>query len=479
MFKRLIVTLLTVLLLTSAQPAMAFDDYVDGVTTLEEILGYTLEYHVSQPQLDQLVNGAIEGMLMTLEDPYTEYLTPESLRDFSNSLSGEYVGIGVRMLAVDGYAKVVEVFENSPAAQAGIQAGDLIIAVEGQSVAGQPLSKVSEKILGPEGTKVSITLRRGEQEFTITLTRAEVHLKTIYHQVLDGNIGYIEVRSFGEDTAAEFATSLEQLRTAGVKGLIIDLRNNHGGYLMAAHRMASQFIPMGKKVVGVVDRQQKEQVFPSFGLNKAPKVPVVILVNYDTASAAEILAGALQDYSMAKLVGTPTYGKGTVQTVIKLANGGALKVTTAKYTLPGGKYIDGLGLTPDVQVLSPSLQSFVAQQILNPSPQITITYQNDSDLALINGEEFIVLGTPYYNGGTNYVPLRFTMEALGYQVDWDTERNGIYLKQGSNELFVPASGGTVHPVEIKDGIAYISTADLIQLGIACHVEDKTVIVSRY
>lgn len=472
-------TLLTALLLISAQPAMAFDDYVDGVTTLEEILDYTLQHHVDQPTLDQLVNGAIEGMLMTLEDPYTEYLTPESLRNFSDSLNGDYVGIGIRMLAVDGYAKVVEVFENSPAAKAGLQPGDVIIATEGEAIQGESLGKVSEKILGPEGTQVTITLRRGEQEFDVTLTRAAVQISTVHTEVLDGNLGYIEVSSFGEDTATEFASALEQLKTADVSGLVIDLRDNHGGYLMAAQRMASQFVPLGKKVVGIVDRQQQEKLFPSFGLTKAPKVPVVILVNYDSASAAEIFAGSLQDYHLAKLVGVQTYGKGTVQSVINLESGGALKVTTAKYTLPGGRIIDGIGLVPDVQVVCPSLQRFAAQQILQPTEQITIAYQEGEDLATINGEEFVVFGTPYHKAGISYVPLRFTMEALGYHVGWDEERNGIYLKQGSKELFISAVGGTIHPVEIEDGVAYISTADLVQLGIQSKVEKKTVIISKY
>ncbi|MBM7855048.1 carboxyl-terminal processing protease [Desulfohalotomaculum tongense] len=477
MFKRLTFILIAFMMLVCVQPAAAFDDYVDGATTIEEILDYTLNNHVDKPELDVLVNGAIEGMLEALDDPYTQYMTPDSLQEFSDSLNGDYVGIGIRMEQYEGYVRVVEVFKNSPAEKAGLKHGDVIVAVDGEDIKDIPLGFVGFKIKGPEGTAVKLKICRNGEYFDATLTRAEVNAPTVTSKVMFNNIGYINIDSFGENTAGDFAAALQELKAKKVKGLILDLRDNPGGYLMAAVRMADHFLPVGKKVVSVVDRYNEKQVYRSFTPVEVKGLPVVILVNEGSASAAEILTGALQDHGVATVVGSQTYGKGTVQTVFNLSNGGALKLTMARYQLPGGEFIDGTGIMPDKQVLSPGLALHVARQIIQPTDQQEIIFTIDKNEAQLNGEKIYIVGKPYNKDGVYYVPLRFTMEALGCTVNLDEQRNGIQATKGDTGFFIPLdSGKTIHPVELSEGISYISVTDLKKLGINCTVKDNTVTV---
>ncbi|MBO8138281.1 MAG: PDZ domain-containing protein [Desulfotomaculum sp.] len=479
MFKRFSLVLVLLMTLFCVQPAAAYEDYIDGVTTIEEILDYTLHNHVDKPELDELVNGAIDGMLKTLDDPYTEYLTPEALEDFTDSLNGNYVGIGIRMEEQDGYPVILEVFVNSPAQAGGLKPGDIITAVEGEDIGEMPLALVAAKIQGPEGSKVTLTIKRQEKTFDVTLTRKAVTAPTVMQKVVFDDIGYINVDSFGRDTAVDFTAAIDKLKSQNVKGLIIDLRNNPGGYLTAAVRMTGHFLPLGTKVVSVVDRDGERQVYRSIGSADAAEIPVVVLVNANTASAAEILAGALQDHKAAVLVGDQTYGKGTVQTVFNLSNGGALKLTMARYQLPSGRFIDGIGLTPDRQVLSPGLQLHAARQILKPADQLKIIFTLAKNEAVLNGEKVDMMGTPYSKNGVYYLPLRFVMESLGYVVNFDSERNGVQMTKGDEGVFIPAGGSkTVHPIEIREGLSYISLEDINTLGINCRVENDIITVTK-
>jgi carboxyl-terminal processing protease len=458
---------------------MAFDNYLDGIITLEEVLDYTMQYHVSEPNVDQLIDGAIEGMLDTLNDPYTEYLSEKSLQEFTNSLNGEqYVGIGVRMQLQDDYPQIVEVFAGSPAQQAGLLAGDLIIAVDGNGLYQQPLETASNKILGTAGTKVTITVRRGEKQFEVPLTRVAVQTTTVSDVKVSNGIGYIDVNSFGENTPQEFAKALQQVKEQKAKGLIIDLRNNHGGYVAAAVQMASQFLPVGTKVVNIVEKSGEEIVYRSFGNDAVVDMPVVILMNEDSASASEIFAGALQDHGVAKLLGTQSYGKGKVQSVIQLDSGGALKITTGTYQLPGGRFIDGVGITPDKQVKSPGLQLLMAQNLIKPVDQIRIKLTLNKNIAIVNGKEVTVQDAPYVKDDVCYLPMRFIMEASGYKVNWSQERNGIIMCNNLNQLFVSAKGDTVHPVEMTNGASYISAADLSNMGITIKIEGQSIIITE-
>ncbi|WP_031518156.1 S41 family peptidase [Desulfofalx alkaliphila] len=478
MFKKLSLILVLMVALICPKPAQAYENYVDGITTIEEVLDYTLNYHVDRPKLDDLVNGAIEGMLDSLNDPHTEYMTPESLKNFTDSLDANYVGIGIKMEAEGDYPKVVAVFDNSPAQKANLRVGDIIIKVNGQSAYQEPLSAVADKVRGVEGTTVTLTLQRGKEQFDVTLKRSAVNAPTVTTDIIFDNIGYVAIDSFGTETSNEFTAAIQQIKSSAVDGLIIDLRNNTGGYLMSAVHITEHFLPVGTAVVSVVDNNRESIVYRSYGTGRAAGIPLVILVNGNTASAAEILAGALQDHGVATLVGAQTYGKGTVQTLFNLHNGGALKVTAAKYQLPGGRYIDGVGIEPDKKILSPGLEIHGAKQLIKPDDQIQVEFTVGENRAVVNGKQYRLMGAPYQKNGVYYIPLRFAMESLGYQVEWDDARNGSYLTGLGKKLFIPANGETIHPLEVANFISYISVPDLKNLGFNCQVDAQRIKVIK-
>ncbi len=475
MLKKLIVLTSVCFAMFFTQPAFAYENYVDGAITIEEVLDLTLQNHVDKPELDTLVDGAVQGIVQSLNDPYSEYMTAESLKEFSDSLNGDYVGVGISIQMAGDYPLIEEVFKNSPAERAGLKAGDLIVAVDGESTYQVPLSMISLQIRGEEGSAVLLTIQRNDQKFDVKLTRSNVDLPTVEAEVKFGNIGYVDINSFGTDTAFEFSDALKNLQSQNVKGLILDLRNDPGGYLVAAVRMAGEFLPSGKKVVAMVDRSGQQRVYRSFGSGSAADLPVVILVDSNTASAAEILSGALQDYEAATLVGSQTYGKGTVQTVFDLTNGGALKLTIAKYQLPGGRFIDGVGITPDKQVLTPGVELYAARKLLQPNAKTVVQYTLGQNIVEVNGDKLPILSSVYQKNNTCYIPLRVTMEIFGYEVNWDIERNGIKLTDGLEQKFISSADDSL---EVIDGLSYISVDNLAKLGFNCEVKEQVVRISQ-
>ena len=476
MFKKLTVNASLCLAMFFTQPAFAYENYVDGAITIEEVLDLTLQNHVDKPELDTLVDGAVQGIVQSLNDPYSEYMTEESLKEFSDALNGDYVGIGISIQMKGDYPLIEEVFKNSPAELADLKAGDLIVAVNGESTYQIPLSMISLQIRGKEGSTVQLTIQRDDQKFDVELTRSNVDLPTVEAEVKFGNIGYVDVNSFGVDTAFEFSDALKKLQSENVEGIILDLRDDPGGYLMAAVRMAGEFLPSGKKVVAMVDRSGEQRVYKTFGSGSAAGLPVVVLVDSNTASAAEILSGALQDYQAATLVGSQTYGKGTVQTVFDLTNGGALKLTIAKYQLPGGRFIDGVGITPDKQVLTPGAELYAARKLLQPNAETVIQYTLGKNTVNVNGDELPILSSAYQKNNMYYLPLRTTMEIFGYEVNWDIERDGIKLTDGSEQKIISSADDTL---ELVDGSSYISVDNLTKLGFNCQVKEGVVRVSQH
>lgn len=478
MIKRLALILVLMVILIFPSPASAFKDYVDGVTTYEEILDYTLQHHIDRPNLSDLVNGSIDAVLKQLNDPYTEYMTPESLKNFTNSLNADYVGIGIKMESTNGYPKVVTIFTGSPAERAKLQVSDLIIAVDGEDVKDLPLSIIVQKIRGIEGSKVTLTINRNNQIFDVSIIREAVNAPTVTYEVMFDNIGYIDVNSFGNDTDVLFATALQNLKTQQVKGIILDLRGNSGGYLTSAVNMMGNFLPADTKVVGIVDNKDETTVYRSYGNGIAAGMPMAILVDKNTASASEIVAGAFQDYGIGTLVGSPTYGKGSVQTIFNLHNGGALKLTIARYQLPSGRFIDGIGLTPDRLVRSPGLELHAARQILQPADKKQVEFIVGSLGAKVNGVDVRLQYAPFTKDGIYYIPLRFTMEALGYTVGWDDRRNGIKMIGNNEEKFIPAVGGTHYPVQVINGLSYVSTTDLKKLGLQFNLINQSILIKK-
>lgn len=300
-----------------------------------------------------LINGALDGLMKSLGDKYSIYLDQEKFRQLSDMNHGSFGGIGVVMsFAEPGHCRIMSVMDNTPGKEAGLEPNDEIIAVEGVAVATLQPEEIVCRIRGTEGTQVVITIRRqGQPDKDYTLTRSNIHVDTAAGHILpDTEIGYIRVASFSENTAHEFEEILSGQREKGIKGLIIDLRANPGGLIKSCVDIANLVVPAGD-IVSVVDRSGHKEVYQSVNHNES--LPMVVLIDNDSASASEILAGALKDRQAATLVGVKSYGKGSVQTILPLFRDDGLKLTVAKYYTPSGASIDGVGIEPDVEIALP------------------------------------------------------------------------------------------------------------------------------
>ena len=308
------------------------------------------EQYVDQPVDDvTLMQGAIRGMMDALGDKQTFYMEPIEYQTQTSSLQGEYEGIGAYVDLDGDYLTIISPIAGSPADLAGIRAGDKVIAIDGEDMTGVAPEEARSRVLGPEGSKVTLTVEREDEpellEFVIT--RARINIKSAEGEMLENEIAYIDINTFGDKTTAELRSTLDNLLKENPKGIIIDLRNNGGGYLQTSVEVASEFIEKGD-VLFEVYGDGKRDVYNASGDGQATDIPIVVLVNEGSASASEILAGALQDYGRAKLVGVQSYGKGSVQIWFPLLNEqGAARVTIAKWLTPNERAIDGVGLTPD------------------------------------------------------------------------------------------------------------------------------------
>ena len=299
----------------------------------------------------KLMDGAISGMVQALGDPHSIYLNPEMYGQLMDQTEGSFGGIGVYMGFKDGGVQIVSVMEGTPGEAAGLRAGDEIIAVDGTPVTEYQPEEVAMHIRGEIGTDVTLTVRRaGEADKDYQITRASIEMKTVAGRMLEDGMGYIRIGNFSEHTGREFASVLQDLEGQGMNGLILDLRENPGGLIKSCVEVANHVVPKGT-VVSVIDKNGKKETYESELAES--KYPIVVLIDGNSASASEILAGALQDTGAATLVGTKSYGKGSVQVVVPMHHDDALKLTIAKYYTPSGRCIDGLGIEPDVEIALP------------------------------------------------------------------------------------------------------------------------------
>jgi carboxyl-terminal processing protease len=306
--------------------------------------------YVDQPvDNTKLVEGAINGMMNALGDPHTGYSTPLETTDLNNSLQGAFDGIGAYVDTRGAYLTITQTIPGYPAAQAGLQSGDQIIAVNGQDVTGMDPDFVRlTKVMGPAGTSVTLSIQRAgvDKPLEITITRAHIIIPFVTSKMLANNIAYIQLTQFGDTAASDFHTQLSQLMAQNPSGLILDLRNNPGGYLNAAVTITSEFIDHGI-IVSEKDTNGSITPYNATPGGLATSIPMVVLVNGNSASASEIVSGAIQDDGRGKLVGELTYGKGSVQEYFPLSDGGLARITIAKWLTPKGRTIDKVGLTPD------------------------------------------------------------------------------------------------------------------------------------
>lgn len=312
-----------------------------------------INHYIRPDELDaqKMVEGAVSGMVGAVGDPYTLFMTPQESNDFIDGLGGNLEGIGAELQADDGIVRIVRLIEDSPAERSGLLPEDLVIRVGDEEVFGYDLYEVIALIRGPKGSQVTLTVMRGDDERTFTITRDQIHIPSAKYErktATGGSVGVLTISQFGSETIPEVRSLLANVGQTDIKGLVIDLRYNGGGYLDGAIDLTSMFLEEGR-VVTVAGRTRQDH-HDVTGNAVLPDLPVVVLINTGSASASEIFAGALQDHDRATIVGTQSFGKGTVQEVIDLPGGSALRVTTATWLTPDGTDLGKQGITPDVVV---------------------------------------------------------------------------------------------------------------------------------
>ena len=299
---------------------------------------------------DALTESMYAGYVNGLGDPYTVYFTSEETKEMFESVSGEFSGVGAQLSQnYETYqVTITKVFENSPAEEAGLKAGDILYKVDERELQDEDLTEIVTWIKGEEGTEVTLGVIRDGKELELTATRRKIEVPTVEYEMKEGQIGYIAISEFDTVTYTQFENALDDLENQGMKGLVIDLRSNPGGSLETVVNMLNLILPKGV-VVSTKDREGNTEEYTCDGKHEFSK-PMAVLVNQYSASASEIFAGAVQDYGTGEIVGVTTYGKGVVQQIIGLKDGSSIKVTISEYFTPNGRSINGEGVTPDVEV---------------------------------------------------------------------------------------------------------------------------------
>ena len=353
----------------SAEDKAVNQDFVEKAKVLEKIIDDEFTGEIDK---DFMETGMYKGMMASLGDPYSTYYTKEEYEELNTETTGLYKGIGVvmQMDIETGMVKLVRCYEEAPGAKAGLLPDDILIKVNNEDIMGMELSEVVEKVKTSEGEIAHLTVaREGENdylEFDVPLE--EVNIPVVEHKMLEDNVGYILLYEFTEQTEPQYLKAFEDLKSQGMERLIVDVRNNPGGLLTSVCNILNDMLPEGL-IVYTEDKDGKREELHSDGKSELD-MPLVVLVNGNSASASEIFAGAIQDYGVGTIVGTTTFGKGIVQSLIPLTDGSAVKTTTAKYYTPKGRCIHGTGIQPDIKVeLSEDLQK-----------KTVVTYEEDNQL---------------------------------------------------------------------------------------------------
>lgn len=367
-----------------------------------------------------LIHGAINGMFEALDDPYSDYMEKEEAEQFNSELSSSFQGIGAEIQERNGHIVVVSPIKNSPAEKAGLLPEDIIMAVDGKSLQGMSATEAVLLIRGKKGTPVTLTIKRGNSEELIEMTiiRDEIPIETVYGEMGEDKIAHIQITSFSEKTAEELKTVLEQYEKEGMKSIILDVRQNPGGYLNAALDIANFFIDEGKPIVQLQGREGEPEVVYSEG-GKKYKYPIVVLIDNGSASASEILSAALKESAGATLVGIKSFGKGTVQTVTQMPDGANLKYTTGKWLTPKGNWIHEKGIKPDVEIPYPDYLSIA---YVDPKKELKKgTVSND-----VKSAEQMLEALGYNPGNVDETFDAKTEDAvIKFQRDYGLERTGV------------------------------------------------------
>jgi carboxyl-terminal processing protease len=395
-----------------ARPAGILRD-LGSVVSVREAL---MQGYVDAPEQDALTEAAIRGMVDSLGDPHTTYFNAEQLASFNEHVQGEYTGIGAEIDLQDNRLRIVQPFEDSPAWQTGVLPGDIVLEIDGFDTEGISIEESQRRLKGKPGTQVTLLVRhRDGQTATLTITRDTITVATVrgYRRLEDGGqaymidpdhqIAYVQLTQFGDKSLDELTQVLTDLKAQGLRGLILDLRDNGGGLLTGAQGVSDLFLPGGKTVVTIRGRISAEEVLETSDKTLLPDTPLVVLINEQSASASEIVAGALQDHGRAYIVGTRSYGKGSVQQVMDLQDGsGALKLTTARWYVPSGRLIHRV----------PGAERWG----VDPSPGAYIAMSIDDQIAMIRRRREAVSDDPYAGLSGPVTPAWITEHLLDPQL---------------------------------------------------------------
>lgn len=414
---------------------------------LLEVLDYLDAYNIEGVDRELFLENAIRGMVYTLDDPYSDYFSAEELEEFEGSLNQEYVGIGVTLRFTNNNLTVTQALPGSPALAAGIQQGDIISKVDGVKVTG---IEDIYRIQGIEGTKVALDILRDTKPMTITITRGHFTVPAVTGKYFsESKVGYIALSSFTEQSDKQFAAELGMLRKAGMESLVLDLRDNSGGYVSAAINIAENFIEQG--TVMYISGQDGKLEPITIEDGQSLGLPVIILTNEMTASASEILTGALQDNHIATVVGTTTYGKARIQNLFPLSNGSSLKLTVQKYLTPNRKDFNHVGLTPDYEVKNNAAAQLVSA--LQLAGMQALELKGSSSSLIVNGISVNGYMDIVQSGDNLYVPSRVLNAIVDGEVAWNSKQQQLTItpKLGGSAGFTVSNQG----IKIIDNETYV------------------------
>ncbi|MDQ0340001.1 carboxyl-terminal processing protease [Caldalkalibacillus uzonensis] len=381
------------------------------------------ENYVLEVDEEELIEGAIEGMLNKLGDPYSVYMDEEAARQLHENLSSSFEGIGAEVTIKDGRVTIIAPFKDSPAEKAGLRPLDQIISVNGENIEGMDLYQAVLKIRGPKGTEAKLEIVRSgvSEPFTVTVIRDEIPLETVYTQKITAQgktFGKIQITSFGQDTAERFKEELDRFEQENIDGLIIDVRGNPGGYLDTVRQIGQLIVPYESIITEIMDRSGEKMVYRSTLDNPKP-YPITILVDEGSASASEILAAALQEAGNYKVIGEPTFGKGTVQSTIDLEDDSQIKLTIAKWLTPNENWINETGVQPDVQVSQPE---FFRAAYITADPELKRDMNNEQ----VRNLQIMLEGLGYHPGRKDgYFNLETEQAVRSFQADHDLSVTGV------------------------------------------------------
>jgi carboxyl-terminal processing protease len=367
---------------TSASKGVDRGATYEQLKLFTDVLAIIQNQYVDETEPREVIYGAVRGMLRAL-DPHSSFMDPESYREMQVETSGSFGGLGIEITIRDDQLTVVAPIEGTPASRAGIQPGDRIVKIEGLPTKDMTLPDAVKRMRGPRGTKVTITVAREglKEPMDVSLVREVIQVQSVKSQEIEPGIGYIRVRQFQERTAGDLVDAVEKFEKTGrLAGIIVDLRNNPGGLLSSAVEVSEEFLGDGKLIVYTEGRVRNQNMrFTAHAKKAITEVPLVVLVNHGSASASEIVAGAIQDHGRGIVLGQQTFGKGSVQTIIPLADGSGLRLTTARYFTPKGRSIHGKGISPDI-VIEPPKEDPAAVKPGTPPPSETELMKRDIQL---------------------------------------------------------------------------------------------------